>query len=137
MTGDDLERARRAWDALNRGDFDAVLEYVHPDIEWRPALGPGGAEGRVYRGRDAYERWLRTELLEVWEEFRAENMEFRELPGNRILLLGELVVRGKASGLEMRTPFGQIAYLRDGMAVRLDAFADHATALEAAAEMPD
>ena len=137
MTGDDLERARRAWQALNRGDFDAVLEYVHPDIEWRPALGPGGVEGRVYRGRDAYERWLRTELLEVWEEFRGENLEFRELPGDRILLLGELVVRGKASGLEMRTPFGQIAYLRDGMAVRLDAFADHAAALEAAATTPD
>jgi ketosteroid isomerase-like protein len=109
-----------------------VLERIHPDIEWRPALGPGGAEGRVYRGRDAYERWLRNELLEVWEEFRGENMEFRELPGHRILLLGELVVRGKASGVEMRTPFGQIAYLRDGMVIRLDAFADHATALAAA-----
>jgi ketosteroid isomerase-like protein len=128
---------RRAWQALNRRDFDAVLEYVHPDIEWRPALGPGGAEGRVYRGRDAYERWLRTELLDVWEEFRGENLEFRELPGDRILLLGELVVRGKASGLEIRTPFGQIAYLRDGLAVRLDAFPDHASALEAAAKMPD
>jgi len=64
-------------------------------------------------------------------------MTFRELPGNRVLLLGELVVKGKASGLEMRTPFGQIAYLRDGMAVRLDAFADHASALAAAAAPPD
>jgi ketosteroid isomerase-like protein len=114
-----------------------VLEYIHPDIEWRPALGPGGVEGRVYRGREAYERWLRTELFEVWEEFRGENLEFTELPGNRILLLGELVVRGKASGLEMRTPFGQVAQMRDGMVIRLDGFADHATALEAAAAPPD
>ena len=126
---------RLAWEALNRKDFDAVLERVHPDIEWRPALGPGGAEGRIYRGRDAYERWLRTELFEVWEEFRGENLEFRALPGGRILLIGELVVRGKASGLEMRTPFGQIAYVDDGMVVRLDAFADHGAAL-AAAESP-
>ena len=111
-----------------------MLRFVHEDIEWRPALGPGGAEGNVYRGRDAYERWLRTELFEVWDEFRGENLEFRELPGDRILALGELVVKGKASGLEMRTPFGQIAQMRDGLVIRLDAFADHAAAIAAAAE---
>ena len=111
-----------------------MLELAHPDLEWRPALGPGGAEGRVYRGRDEYARWLRTELLEVWEVFRGENLDVRELSGDRILLLGDLVVRGKASGIEMRTPFGQIAYLRDGLVIRLDAFADHAAALEAAGE---
>jgi ketosteroid isomerase-like protein len=109
---------------------------VDPDIEWRPALGPGGAEGRVYRGRDAYERWLRTELFEVWDEFRGENLEFREIPGNRILLLGDLVVRGKASGLEIRTPFGQIAHVRNGLVVRLDAFPDHASALTASQTPP-
>ena len=109
---------------------------MHQDVEWRPVLGPGGAEGRVYRGREAYERWLRTELLEVWEEFRGENLEFRELPGNRILLLGELVVRGKASGVEIRTPFGQIGLLRDGKMIRLDAYPDHASALAAAGLEP-
>jgi len=109
-----------------------VVELMHPDVEWRPALGPGGAEGRVYRGRDEYERWLQTELMEVWEEFRAENLDIRELPGERILLLGELVVRGKASGVDLRTPFGQIGHLRDGLVVRLDAYADHESAIEAA-----
>jgi ketosteroid isomerase-like protein len=127
-----VERTYRAWEALNRQDFTAVMELMHPDIEWRPALGPGGAEGRVYRGREEYERWLRTELMEVWDEFRAEHLDVRELPGERILLLGDLVVKGKASGLEMRTPFGQIAYLRDGLAIRLDAFPDHRSALAAA-----
>jgi ketosteroid isomerase-like protein len=125
------------WDAFNRRDFDAVLEYMHPDVEWRPALGPGGAEGRVYRGRDAYARWLRTELLEVWDEFQGENLTFRELPGDRMLLLGELVVRGKASHVELRTPFAQIAYLEGELVVRLDAYADHESALAAAGVQPD
>ena len=123
---------RRGWEALAHKDFDAVLELIHPDIEWRPALGPGGAEGRVYRGRDAYERWLRTELLEVWEEFRGENLDFRELPGNRVLMLGELVARGKASGVEVRTPFGQLAEVRDGLIFRLHGFAGHDDARRAA-----
>ncbi len=55
-------------------------------------------------------------------------------PATASWLLGELVVKGKASGLEMRTPFGQIAQMRDGMVIRLDAFADHAAAIAAAAE---
>jgi ketosteroid isomerase-like protein len=127
-----VERARRAWEGLNRQDFAATLEVMHPDVEWRPALGPGGVEGRVYRGRDEYEAWLRTELMEVWEEFRAENLDIRELPGDRVLLLGELVVKGKASGVEIRTPFGQLAHLRDGLVTRLDAYPDHQSAIAAA-----
>jgi ketosteroid isomerase-like protein len=123
---------RRGWEALAAKDFDEVMTLMHPDIEWRPALGPGGAEGRVYRGRDAYEQWLRTELLEVWEEFRGENLDFRELPGDRVLLLGELVVKGKSSGVEIRTPFGQLAQLRDGLVIRLDGFVDHQSTLAAA-----
>ena len=128
-----VERAHRAWEGLNRQDFAAALELMHPDVEWRPALGPGGVEGRVYRGRDEYENWLRTELLEVWEEFRAENLDITELPGDRVLMLGELVVKGKASGVEIRTPFGQLAHLRDGLVIRLDAYPDHQSAIAAAA----
>jgi hypothetical protein len=127
-----VERAHQAWEALNRQDFAPALAWMHPEIEWRPALGPGGAEGRVYRGRAEYENWLRTELLEVWEEFHAENLDIRELPGDRILLLGELVVRGKGSGIELRTPFGQLGQLRDGLVIRLDAFPDRESAIAAA-----
>ena len=134
---DNLAIARRGWEALNREDFDAVMQYIHPDVEWRPALGPGSVEGTVVRGRDAYDAWLRQELLEVWDEFRGENLEFTELPGNRVLLLGELVARGRASGVQTRTRFAQVAELRDGLVVRLTAYPDHASALAAAgADLP-
>ena len=127
-----MERARQGWDALNRGALDEVMTYIHPDVEWRPSLGPGGLEGNVYRGREAYERWLREELPEVWEHFEGEDLEFRELPGERVLLIGFLRTRGRASGAEVRVPFGQLAQFRDGLMVRLDAFPDHASALAAA-----
>jgi ketosteroid isomerase-like protein len=127
-----MEIARRGWEALNRQDLDAVLATIHPDVEWRPAQGPGGMEGNVYRGREAYERWLREELPEVWEEFRGENLDFRELPGGRVLLLGYIRGRGRASGAEVRAPFGQLARFRDGSVVEIHGFLDHASALEAA-----
>jgi ketosteroid isomerase-like protein len=107
VSENNLEIARRGWDALNRQDLDAVLAHIHPDVEWRPAQGPGGMEGNVYRGREAYERWLREELPEVWEEFRGEDLDFRELSGGRVLLLGYIRGRGRASGAEVRVPFGQ------------------------------
>ena len=37
--------------------------------------GPGGIEGQVYRGRDAYRDWLYKDLPEVWEDFHAEELE--------------------------------------------------------------
>ena len=135
---DNVEMAQRAWGALNRKDFDEAMQYIHPDVEWRPALGPGGFEGRVIRGSEEYGTWLRDELFEVWADFRGEHLEFFELAGDRVLLLGELVARGRASGVETRTPFGQIGEWRDGLVFRQTAYPSHSAALAAAGiDLPD
>ena len=110
-----------------------MLSYIHPDVEWRPAQGPGGIEGTIYRGKEAYERWLREELPEVWEYFRGEDLQFSELPDGRILLLGTICARGRGSGVEVHVPFGQLARVRDGRVVELHGYLDHASAREAAA----
>ena len=101
-------------------------------MEWSPAQGPGGIEGTVIRGRAAYERWVREDLPESWQEFRGEDLEFIELPAGRVLLLGYIRARGRASGAEIRVPFGQVARFEDGMVVSLEGFLDHAAAREAA-----
>ena len=49
-----------------------------------------------------------------------------------MLLLGYLHSRGRSSGAEVRVPFGQLARFQDGQVIRLDAYPDHASALEAA-----
>jgi ketosteroid isomerase-like protein len=105
---------------------------MHPDLEWRPAQGPGGPEGTVYRGKEAYRRWIYEELPSTWEEFRADELEFQELPDARVMILGQLVGKGRASGIEVRVPFGQIVEIRDGMAYRLTGYMDHESTLAAA-----
>jgi ketosteroid isomerase-like protein len=109
-----------------------VLRYVHPNVEWSPAQGPGGIEGTVIQGRAEYERWVREDLPESWQEFHGEDLEFTELPDGRILLLGYIRARGRASGAEIRVPFGQVARFEDGMVVELHGFLDHASARAAA-----
>jgi ketosteroid isomerase-like protein len=130
--GSNLEATRRAWDAFNRGDYETLLELIHPEIEWRPAQGPGGPEGTVYRGREGYRQWIYDDVIPVWEFFRGENLELRELPDGRVLILGHLRGKGRGSGVDVSVPFGQIADVRDGMAYRLTGYLDHESALEAA-----
>jgi ketosteroid isomerase-like protein len=129
---ENVERARRAWDAFNHGDYDTVIEFMHPELEWRPAQGPGGPEGTIYRGREEYERWILHEVVPVWETFRAEDLDVRELADGRVLILGHLNAKGRASGVEVSAPFGQLVEIRDGMAFRLVGYMDHDSALAAA-----
>jgi ketosteroid isomerase-like protein len=61
-------RLRRGYDAYNRGDFDAAMEWIHPEIE----LVPAGGQPPI-RGAAAYRAWMEPaafesqviELLEV------------------------------------------------------------------------
>jgi ketosteroid isomerase-like protein len=86
----------------------------------------------VYRGKEEYRRWIYEELITSWEEFHADELEFRELPDGRVMMLGRLVGKGRASGIEVRAAFGQIAEIRDGMAYRLTGYTDHESTLAAA-----
>jgi ketosteroid isomerase-like protein len=124
--------ARRGWEAFNRRDFEAVLGLVDTDMEWRPAQGPGGVEGRTYRGLEAYREWLYKDLPEVWEEFHAEDLEFTDLGDGRVITSGYLTGKGRGSGAEIRVPFSQLGWVRDGKAVRIHAYLSREGAREAA-----
>ena len=84
--------------------------------------------------RRAYERWLREELPEVWEDFRGEDLEFRELPGGPGAAARVRPQPGpRRAAPRCRVPFGQLARFRDGRVVAsIHGFPDHASAREAA-----
>jgi ketosteroid isomerase-like protein len=127
-----VEMARRGWEAFNRKDFEAVLDMMDPDVEWRPAQGPGGVEGQVYRGRDAYGDWLYKDLPEVWEDFHAEDLEVVDAGEGRVIVSGYVVGTGRGSGAEVRVAFSQLGWFRDGKVVRIEGFMSRAGAREAA-----
>jgi len=91
-----VDVAKRAVDAYNRRDVDGFLaELATPDYELHAgtARALGGDE---YRGREGVERFDR-DRSENWEELQIVAEEFRDL-GDRVLVLGRLKGRGKASG---------------------------------------
>ena len=60
MSQENVEIVRRVSDAYNRRDVEAMLDELHPDIEWHPWLQiqlGGGAT--VYRGHQGVRKGIR------------------------------------------------------------------------------
>jgi ketosteroid isomerase-like protein len=122
----DFEVIRRAWEATNRGDEEAVRRAVHPDIE---AVPFGAAlEGARYRGIEEVVGWWR-QTLASWEVWHIHAEEFRRV-GDRILVTGKWHVRGKGSGVELDMPATWIIEVRDGKIAFWRTYTDRGQALE-------
>jgi ketosteroid isomerase-like protein len=92
----------------------------------------GAIEGEVFRGREGIETyWGR--LDDAWEDYRVVADEYRDF-GDRVLTLGRMVGRGRASGVPVDTPFGVLGDYRDGKCWRVRGFLDHDEALRAAGD---
>ena len=131
MSGENVEAFKRGVDAYNRRDVEALVEELHPRIEWRPLLPVLlGGEAAVYRGHKGARRGIQ-ELEEAFTELRAEPVEFRDL-GERVVAIGHLHGRGKESGVVTESPIVWLVDFEDGKVVRIREYLDPDEALEAA-----
>ena len=125
-----VEVVKLLMDAVNRRDIDAFAAVrTTPDFEWFSVFA-ARVEGDVYRGREGIEAFL-GEVDQTWEDFRPSPEEYRDL-GDRVLGLGRLRTRGRASGVAIDEPWGGVYDLRDGRVSRICTFLDHGEALRAA-----
>jgi ketosteroid isomerase-like protein len=127
MTSDNVETVRRGYEALNEGGIEAALDFFDPDVEidFPPEISP---EPQTLRGHEAIRRWFEV-LAEIMESVRIEPEEFIEA-GNRVVVPVRLIGTGRGSGIEAVQRVTQVWTLRDGRAVRMDAYAEKASALE-------
>src|SRR6266480_3331617 len=129
MSAENVEIAKRALDAFNRRDVDAFMEIATSDFELFPAMA-GAVDGSSVRGREGIEM-LFGEIHDTWEEQLVIADESRDL-GDRVLVLGRIVGRGRASGIPVETPGATITDFRDGKMARVRTYLDHGEALRAA-----
>jgi ketosteroid isomerase-like protein len=131
VSSENVEAFKRGLDAGNRGDVDALLDELHPEIEWHSALHVlMGGEQTVFRGHQGVRKMLR-DLNETFAEIRIEMSEFRDL-GDGVVAIGCTRNRGKASGAETETPLALVTEIRDGKTITIRAYLDREEALEAA-----
>jgi ketosteroid isomerase-like protein len=117
---------RRLHEAFNRGDFEAVVQLVRPDIE---LLRPGGQSS--VKGVAALREWMQPDAL---EEQRVEPLDFR-VTGDKVLVRAQVTGRGAGSGIEVKIVTYIVWTLDDhGLVKEVQGFLPHeeAEALEAA-----
>jgi ketosteroid isomerase-like protein len=117
---------RRGYEAFNRGDFEAAVELMHPEVEWTRA--ERAPEPEPLRGVDAIRAWMQPD---VFDEQHAEPIEIIENE-DKIFVEARFRVRARGSGIEMEDVAYHVWTIRDGMAARMEFFDERAVALEAA-----
>lgn len=131
MSEANVETFKRALDAYNLRDVEAVLETLDPEVEWHAALVVSlEGEARVYRGHAGIREFFR-DTDNVLDEIHAEYSEIHDL-GDRIVATGRLRTRGKGSGAEATSPLGVVSDIRNGKTIRVRTYLDPKDALEAA-----
>jgi len=92
-----LERARRHYDAWNSGDTEAVVALFAEDVEWHghPRLPEPGP----YRSRGAVKRWM-DQFQEAWGELSATPVELLDAEP-AVVALVHMTGRGRGSGVEV------------------------------------
>jgi ketosteroid isomerase-like protein len=126
MSQRNLEIIRRQAEAVNRGDVDAVLSDMDPEIEFIPKRA--GVQG-AYHGHKGIRDFF-ADTFENFDLFEVSNDEIRDL-GDRVVSIGTLHVRGKGSGVEVTVPTALVVVFRGGKIVRFEDFGERSRALEA------
>jgi ketosteroid isomerase-like protein len=128
MARENVEVVRSALAAIAVGDRERALAFFDPQIvvdATRFVFNPA-----TYVGFEGL-RQMAAATDETWEEIHTEAVEFIDA-GDRVVVIGRLVGKGKGSGVEVARPTGQVWTLRDGRVVRWEiGYTDLSQALEA------
>lgn len=125
------DRLRTAYEGFGRGDIQAVLSVMDPEIEWdaTDALAHTG----LYQGHEGVTEYIHS-LAGVWEEFTLNPEQFTESgDGAHVMVLGNVKGKLAATGQDVEARFAHVLQLDDGQVTRLKVCLDRDAALR---EMP-
>jgi ketosteroid isomerase-like protein len=122
------QRLRAGYEALSRGDYEAIRDLLDPKILLRDR--PEVPDARSYRGFEGMLVTLR-DTSETFENFRLDPERVFE-HGDKIVVFLSMTGRGLTSGVPVEEHIAHLWTLRDGIAIEVQAFTDPADALDAA-----
>ncbi len=127
MASANLELVQSVCSAWERGEYRSN-EWADADIDFQVADGPSPGSWKGLAGMaEGWRAWLSG-----WEEFRQEVERYRELDGERVLVLFRFGGRAKTSGLDLEKMDGSGAglfHVRGGKVTRFVAYHDPEAAL--------
>jgi ketosteroid isomerase-like protein len=119
---------RRAHDALNRGDADALAALCVPDF--RLDMSDRVFNPEVYSGAAGIRRFV-DEVREVWDTFTWDLIDTEEA-GDIIVSMVHSVGRGRESGVEIDRESAMLWQIPDDRLLALTFYRDPAAARKAA-----
>jgi ketosteroid isomerase-like protein len=125
---ENLDLVRSILAAWERGDFSSA-EWADPEIEY--AVIADGPTSSNTTGLVGMAKGFGG-FLSAWEDLRVVVEEYRELDGERVLVLTHASGRGRTSGLvlgEMRTGGANLFHVRGGKVTRLAVYPNRERAL--------
>jgi ketosteroid isomerase-like protein len=124
-----IEIVKRALDAWNRGDVEAMVAEAAADGEY--AIAEQNPNARLLRGRDEIADYLR-DWLDTIHGLHYEPEEMREA-GDAVLVLGRMSGRvGSEDGPEITAELGFVLRFDGAVVVRTEEYLDRREALTAA-----
>jgi ketosteroid isomerase-like protein len=130
----DVIRAAYAceFDRTRAGSLDAaVLAFLSP-LDSHVVFEPDASEptARAIRGQDGVREALES-APKAWDAYRYEVSDVEELDPAHVLVWGRIYARPRASAQDVELRFANVWTLRDGKAIRIQAYCDRAKALAA------
>jgi len=132
MSEENVELVRRtyeaAYEAGSQADWDAVVSYFHPEIEFHAY--PRSPEVGVYHGKQA----LREYLENAWEGYERGRIEVEELldTGDQVVAVITLHAVPKRGQNEITVHIVEVFTIRDGLLAERRSYSTRNEALEAA-----
>jgi ketosteroid isomerase-like protein len=127
MSHENVEIVRECCEALDRGDYAAALEALHPEISYELTHFP---DGQIYRGHEGVRKWFRI-WLGTWEDYHLTREEIIDA-GEHVVVATREYGRGKGSGLQLDRLTWGIWTLRRGKVTRIQFRSSRAEALQTA-----
>jgi len=124
MSEENVEIVRRAFEALNREDLDALVEAYDPEVEIVTLMlgiypGPEGARQAIEEGQRNLRGWKLdpNELIDA---------------GNSVIAIAHIRGAGQHSGIALGDLMALSFTIRNGLIIRQQSFRSKEEALEAA-----
>jgi hypothetical protein len=110
---DEQALLRRAYDAFNARDVDAVVALMHPDVDW-----PNAFEGGRVRGHDDVRAYWARQFAQI--DPRVTPQGFTRRADGRIAVDIHQVVRSLDGDVLADGSVVHVYALRDGLVERMD-----------------
>lgn len=127
MSEENLELFRAGLAAWNAGDYEAIVDMCHPDVEWTFSDRLPDATGRI-KGKEDVRRFFQT-FTSDWSEISIHVERIAD-HGPNVVADVAFVAKGR-DGIEVSMRFIHVWTVQDGQIVRFRGFGSFEEALEA------